>query len=120
MNDAEGVKRLLRDAHKLRVRRYDAGDYDASVLLIDLDTAISNAKLTGRQREALDAVFERDLTQEDAANAMGVTRRTLREFVDVACNRIADVYKRWDYGEVTVELASEDGENNGRGTIDDV
>jgi DNA-directed RNA polymerase specialized sigma24 family protein len=111
LNTAEGVGRLLRDMHRLRSARFERGDYAASDILIDLDSAIVAANLTVRQRQALYYVYEEDMRQVDAAKAMGCAQNSVSEAVDRALERIASVYERWNYGEVEV-LYVENNESN--------
>jgi RNA polymerase sigma factor (sigma-70 family) len=65
------------------------------VLLADLETAISMAKLTERQSEALRLVYEEDLTQEEAGKLMGIAQNSVSEAVDRAVENIAEVYWFW-------------------------
>jgi predicted DNA-binding protein (UPF0251 family) len=100
LNDKEGVSALLRDIHRLRERRFHAGDYSASDILIDLQTAIDRAGLTKRQREAIYCVYEMDLTQKDAGERMGIGQDVVSGHVSAACEKIATIYADWDYGEI--------------------
>lgn len=94
LDNADGVRILLGDYHALVSRRY-AGDYDACVILADLETARAKAQLTERQADALYYVFERDLTQVRTAELMGVSKQTVNRLVDVALTKIARVYEAW-------------------------
>ncbi|MBY0023771.1 putative DNA-binding protein (UPF0251 family) [Paenibacillus jamilae] len=106
LNDAAGVRSLLRDRHRISSARF-RGDTAASDILIDLHSAINSAGLTERQTEAIAWVYGVDLTQEKAAAIMGVTQPTVKQSVDEAVEKIAAVYKRWEYGEITVEYDGE-------------
>lgn len=94
LDNADGVRILLGDYHALVSRRY-AGDYDACVILADLETARAKAQLTERQADALYYVFERDLTQVRTAELMGVSKQTVNRLVNVALTKIARVYEAW-------------------------
>lgn len=96
LNTTAGIKRLLGEMNALVNRQYQ-GDYDAVVLLTDLQTAIEAAKLTDRQSEALRLVYEEDLTQEEAARRAGVARSTLVGHVDDAVKKIAEIYEYWGW-----------------------
>lgn len=85
----------MRDQHRLRARAYDKGDYDAIIILLDLARARMAAGLTDRQWEALRYVYDQDMRQEDAAEAMGIERGTLADYVIGALKRITKVYERW-------------------------
>jgi RNA polymerase sigma factor (sigma-70 family) len=77
-------------------RQYQ-GDYDATVLLVDLRKAIEMAGLTGRQSEALRLVYEEDLTQEEAGKRMGVSQQAVDQHVNNAIEAIADIYYYWSH-----------------------
>ncbi|GAA0840547.1 hypothetical protein GCM10008915_36300 [Bifidobacterium pullorum subsp. gallinarum] len=109
LNDAAGVKALLRDRHRIGERRYK-GDTAASDIIIDLHSAINSAGLTDRQTEAIAWVYGVDLTQKDAAALMAVSREAITQFIGEAAAKIAAVFARWEYGEVMVEYLSECGE----------
>lgn len=102
------VKRLLRDYHALKARQYD-GDYDAVVLLVDLERAIELAGLTERQREALRKVYEEGKTLEDAGYELGISFQAASKNINSAVKKIATVYEAWawlgegyDFAEVIV------------------
>jgi DNA-directed RNA polymerase specialized sigma24 family protein len=95
LNTAAGVKRLLADYHALSERRF-TGDVDASVILLDLKSAISKAGLTVRQAEALRLVYVEDLTLESAGKLMGgTTKQAVDQHVDNAVEAIAEIYYYW-------------------------
>jgi RNA polymerase sigma factor (sigma-70 family) len=71
------------------------GDYDAVVLLADLQKAVQMAQLTGRQSEALRLVYEEDLTQEEAGKRMGIAQNSVSEAADRAIEAISEVYWFW-------------------------
>jgi predicted DNA-binding protein (UPF0251 family) len=85
---------LLTDYHALKIRRFN-GDTAASDILIDLESAIEMAQLTGRQSEALRLVYEEDLTQEEAGKRMGVGRRAVGYHVEDAIDAISEIYWYW-------------------------
>lgn len=88
------VKRLLRDYNALKARQYD-GDYDAVILLADLETAIKRAGLTDRQRQAIELVLMGDLKQKDAAKRLAISRQAVALYVDYAAKKIAEIYEEW-------------------------
>lgn len=107
LNDAAGVKALLRDRHRISSARF-RGEYAACDILIDLHSAINSAGLTERQTEAIAWVYGVDITQAKAAELMGVTREAVTQLIDAAAAKMAAVYKRWEYGEVGVEYDAQD------------
>lgn len=107
LNDAAGVKKLLRDRHHISSAQF-LGDYNAVDTLVDLSSAIASAALTNKQAESIAWVYGADLTQKDAAEIMGIARTTLNESIDMASEKIAAVYRKWEYGEITVEYTLDD------------
>lgn len=109
LNTAKGVEKLLRDRHKIAARRF-TGDYAACDIIIDLNEAVDRAKLSRRQAEAVAYLYGCGLNHEETAEEMNVTRQAVTKFNAEACRKIARVFRDWDYGEVSVELAEEETE----------
>ena len=113
LSTAAGVKSLLRDRHRISSARFK-GDTAASDILLDLNSAIYNAGLTERQTEAVALISGMDLTQAAAARVMGIARQVVAKMYDEAAEKLAAVYRKWEYGEVVVEytedIASAEGE----------
>lgn len=63
-------------------------EYSAADERLDLAVIIEKARLTDRQKLAIWLVYFEDMTQEDAAEIMGVSRRTLRSTIDDALTKI--------------------------------
>lgn len=77
--------------NKNRIYDYMTPERDKALIpakYLDLYTAIDNAGLTSRQRQAIDLVYFEGLTQEVAAKEMGVSRRAVGQFVDAAVANI--------------------------------
>jgi len=55
---------------------------------VDLYALLDNANLTDRQRQAIDLVYFEDMTQEQAAKVMGVTRQAVDLYARNAINKI--------------------------------
>lgn len=94
MATPKGVYMLLREKHHIAVRRF-SGDFKAADLLLDLGQAVAEAQLTGRQQETIFLLFELDLTQQEAAQRMGITQHTVSANLHAALKKIAKVYDRW-------------------------
>lgn len=103
LNDSVGVRALLRDRHVIASRR-ERGDTAASDILIDLHSAIESAELSNNQAEVIAWLYGFDLTQADAARIMGIAQKNVSEYAEIAVERIAAVFKRWEYGTVNVEI----------------
>lgn len=94
LDSAKGVRLLLSEYQALKERRY-LGDTAASDVLIDLDTAITRAGLTDRQRQVLRLIYVEDLTQESAGERLGIRREAVKRHISVAETKIARVYEYW-------------------------
>jgi DNA-directed RNA polymerase specialized sigma24 family protein len=94
LSSPDQVKRLLRDYNSLKARQYD-GDYDAVILLADMETAVKRAGLTDRQRQAVELVLMGDLKQKDAAKRLAISRQAVALYVDYAAKKIAEIYEEW-------------------------
>ena len=105
------VRLLLRDIHALRIRA-EQGDFAAVDVLADLTTAVTRAGLTARQWEAVENVYLRDMTQEDAGRAMGVSRQSMYEYLERAEEKISEIYYYWA-GHGEGYSGGEDGEIGG-------
>jgi len=111
-NRPQYAKAVLTNLHALRERRY-LGDLDASDTLIDFERAVSLAKLTQRQAQAIKLVYGEDLTQVKAAEIMGVSQPNIKEYTNDAVEKIDDVYEMWAWlsGEISPDdFADEDAE----------
>lgn len=71
-----------------------------------MHSAINSAGLTDRQTEAIAFVYGIDVTHEVAAKQMGISRQAVTKMIDDAAEKMAEVYKRWEYGEVSVEYTN--------------
>ena len=103
------AKVVLSNLHALRQRRY-VGDLDASDTLIDFERAVSLARLTARQTEALRWVYDVGLTQKLAAVEMGVAQANVAELLRHATAELDEVYEMWAWldGELTPEMFAEE------------
>lgn len=81
-----GVRALLADLPVL-MSRYGFDEVD---LLLDFAESIERAKLTKKQRKALHLVFIEGLTQQEAANSLGVAdKRGVNNLIHRAIVKIA-------------------------------
>ncbi|AHD06461.1 hypothetical protein [Paenibacillus larvae] len=110
LNTPKGVARLLRDRYRIAERRFK-GDTAASDILIDLSSAIESAGLTQRQAEALALVHGKwQLTQSEAAEVMDVKQPMISQLLREVYGKLAAIYRKWNYGEFTVEYTESEGE----------
>lgn len=95
---AAGVQALLRDQDRIASERYN-GNYAACDILLDLAAALADARLSKRQAETLRLVYgKRQMTQAEAAGAMGITQKNVSAHLAGATAKIARVYHGWGYG----------------------
>ncbi|RWQ72538.1 sigma factor-like helix-turn-helix DNA-binding protein [Bacillus cereus] len=94
LDNPKSVDLLLRHLPYMKERRYN-GDYDASIVLLDLETAISNADLADRQRQVLRLVYFEDMKQEDIATVIGVSRPMVSLYKRLIVRKVAAVFERW-------------------------
>ncbi|MBC9785890.1 DUF134 domain-containing protein [Heliobacterium chlorum] len=91
LDSERGIYALLTQLHHVRESRFLRGDYDASLLLLDLAQSIEEANLTHRQKQALRLVFINDFIQKDAAHWMNISQQAVSDHVRSAIQRIAQV-----------------------------
>ncbi|RCL15123.1 sigma factor-like helix-turn-helix DNA-binding protein [Bacillus cereus] len=94
LDNPKSVDLLLRHLPYMKERRFN-GDYDASIVLIDLETAISQADLTDRQRQVLQLVYFEDMKQRDVAISLGITAPTVNLYKRLLAQKIAAVFEKW-------------------------
>ncbi|HDR7641315.1 RNA polymerase sigma factor [Bacillus wiedmannii] len=94
LDNPKSIDLLLRHLPYMQERRYN-GDYAASDVLMDVETAISNADLTDRQRQVLRLVYFEDMKQRDVAVSLGITAPTVNLYKRLLAQKIAAVFERW-------------------------
>ncbi|MEI4802001.1 sigma factor-like helix-turn-helix DNA-binding protein [Bacillus sp. FJAT-51639] len=87
---------LLRHLLYMQERRYN-GDYAASDVLMDMETAVENADLTDRQRQVLRLVYFEDMKQRDVAVLLGITAPTVNLYKCLLAQKIVAVFERWGW-----------------------
>lgn len=88
----QGVNAFLSNYHHIRSSAIDKGDYDAIILMVDFEIAFSKISITDRQREAVNLVFFKDLTQREAGNIMGITQQAVQQLTHAVVKKIANQY----------------------------
>lgn len=94
LDNPKSIDLLLRHLPYMQERRFN-GDYAASDILIDLETAISNADLADRQRQVLRLVYFEDMKQRDVAVSLGITAPTVNLYKRLLAQKIAAVFESW-------------------------
>lgn len=94
LDNPKSIDLLLRHLPYMQERRYN-GDYAASDVLMDMETAISQADLTDRQRQVLRLVYFEDMKQRDVAISLGITAPSVNLYKRLLEQKIAAVFERW-------------------------
>lgn len=89
LDTSDGVRALLDNLHHVRESRFQRGDYDAAILLLDFLHSFENAKLTARQRQVLALTFELDQKQEAVAEMLGISQQGVSDHVNAGIKKIA-------------------------------
>ena len=92
LDNPKSIDLLLRHLPYMQERRFN-GDYAASDVLMDMETAISNADLTDRQRQVLRLVYFEDMKQRDVAISLGITAPTVNLYKRLLAQKIAAVFE---------------------------
>lgn len=92
-----GVTNLLKDLHTLREQRFQGTDTTMlSCILIDFESIVNKANLTGRQQEAIWLHYELDMTQGEVAEVMNISQQAVSKHIDFAIAKIVTVAKEED------------------------
>lgn len=95
LTTAEGVEELLRMWDKVLIMPYDRGDYGVIDLIIDFSIAVSLAKISDKQRTALELVLVQGFTEEEVAGILGVSQSAINQRIKTGTEKIAKVYRHW-------------------------
>lgn len=94
LDSKDGIRSLLEDIHYVRESRFFGGDLDASNLLIDFELTFEKARLTKKQLEVLDLLYEQDFTQEETATRLGISQQAVVDRRDNAVERMVKYNKK--------------------------
>src|SRR5699024_7826605 len=90
-DDATIGRKRTADGDMVRISDYMTPKHDNGLVPaghIELYNALDNAGLTDRQRQAVNLVYFEDMTQEQAAEVMGVTRQAVDLYARNAINKL--------------------------------
>ncbi|KEK22487.1 MULTISPECIES: sigma factor-like helix-turn-helix DNA-binding protein [Bacillus cereus group] len=103
LDNPKSIDLLLRHLPYMQERRFN-GDYAASDVLMDMETAVANADLTDRQRQVLRLVYFEDMKQRDVAISLGITAPTVNLYKRLLAQKIAAVFERWAWSDEGYKL----------------
>ena len=78
------------------VAEADRGSNVAITLLMDLELAFVNAKLTNKQYKALELTYYYGYSKRDAALIFGISEQGFAGVLTRAVDKIVDVYNKWE------------------------
>ncbi|MBX6362007.1 MAG: hypothetical protein IRZ03_18275 [Acidobacterium ailaaui] len=85
----DGIKALLSDIYHLEERQWFGGDVDATTLIIDLKKALDSDCLTPRMRQVIALYYFAQMTEQEAADVLGINRVPFHITLVNAIERIA-------------------------------
>jgi DNA-directed RNA polymerase specialized sigma subunit len=88
LDSKRGVLSLLYSLNQIGERRFYEGDMDACVLLMDLELSIEKAGLTKKQKEILNLLYYKGLTQKEAAEVTGSSQQAVLDRKNNAIRKI--------------------------------
>lgn len=84
-----GVLALLNSLHSFEALMVARGDYDALIMLLDLERAIRECGLSYGQQRSIALVFFRDFTPKEVAVKLGVSERRVGQHIQAAASKIS-------------------------------
>jgi RNA polymerase sigma factor (sigma-70 family) len=94
-NSIKGVTAVLKDIHKLKNERL-AGSIDAAIILLDFDAAVRCASLSSREKDVIHCRFIQCFTQKETAEALNISRKSVRCYENRAVDKIAGMTPKGD------------------------
>lgn len=98
--EVEGIAALLSDINKLGESQWYRGDIDATILIVDLKQALDSECLTPRMRQVIALHYFAQLTEEEIADILGVTRQAVNYTSTNALERVS-TYMEYGYSKPT-------------------
>lgn len=90
-----GVLSILSNHRKISIEAYALGNPEKVEILIDLDLLLTEANLTERQRQIVELYYIEQRTQEQTAEALGISQQRVQELLPVIKGRIKAVARKW-------------------------
>jgi DNA-directed RNA polymerase specialized sigma subunit len=83
-----GLLAILNMFNELKAKAYYESDYDALILLIDLENTMNKSNLTEKQKITIDLLYFRCLTQIEAAEQLNTTQQAILDRRNKAVNKM--------------------------------
>lgn len=84
----QGVVSFFENIHHIRLAKF-SGDIDALIMVVDFEDAIEDAGLSMREAQVLILRYERELTQKETADELGISTKSVDQFGRRGCEKIA-------------------------------
>lgn len=88
LDTKKGVISLLMLINEVKERRFYEGDFNASDLIMDLELSMKKAGLSSKQKEVLDLLYYKCLTQKEAAEFLSITQQSILDRREKALRKI--------------------------------
>lgn len=99
LEQGKDVKALLRKSQELYEWAMRSGDYAIIDVLVDVGKAMRISGMTERQKECIVLHLILDMKEADVAEILGITQPLVSQSVNSGCNKIAQVFRAWQYTE---------------------
>lgn len=99
MNTREGIETFLEQLPYIQEAMYLTGDFDALIMIVDFEKAMVESGLSDKEKQALELVFIEDIKSVDVAKMLGVTKQTVRKWVERGSDKLANYYKELEGAE---------------------
>lgn len=93
LDTPQGVHAFLSNRHYVKSAAM-RGDYDATVMDIDFEIAMSRTNISPRQHEAMRLVYLFDLTQREAGERMEISQQAVQQTLNAILIRISEQYRK--------------------------
>lgn len=88
----QGVNAFLANLSFIKSAAYDKSDFDAMNMLVDFETAFAKVKMTKRQKQAVELVHFKNLTQKEAGAIMGISQQAVGQLIQAVATKISEQY----------------------------
>lgn len=89
------ILNLLGEYSKFCVNAYVNGSIPSLEIKMDLDSLLEKSNLTERQETVINLYYKHDMTQDEVAEVLGVSRIAVRDVLKGAEKKIKETVKNW-------------------------
>lgn len=92
------VLSILSNHRKVSIEAYALGNPEKVEILIDIDLLLKEANLTDRQLQIVELYFIEQRTQEQTAEALGISQQAVCDQLPIIKRQIKAVARKWGEG----------------------